>query len=65
MLFRGAHVIDDNIVVGNLVALLSMIPKIPSIFNQLAVMVHQHVVNRNDAPRTIAGIRALLSNAKG
>jgi len=44
---RGTHVVDDYVIMGNLVALLCVIPEIAGIFDQLAVMIHQDIVDRD------------------
>ena len=60
MLAGGADVISDNVVMGDLVALLSMIQEIADILDGFAVMVDQGVVDSDDALRAVAGIRAFL-----
>src|SRR5215211_7620221 len=45
----GMHIIGKQIIVGNQMALLGMIPKPAHIVDQLAVMVNQSVVDRNYA----------------
>src|SRR5215210_8509118 len=56
----GMHVIGKQIIVGNQMALLGMIPKPAHIVDQRAVMVNQGVVDRNYAILAIAGGRIAL-----
>jgi hypothetical protein len=49
VLTRCTDVVNNQIVMGDFVTLISMIPKIACIFNQFAAVVHQDVVNGNDA----------------
>src|SRR5437016_2832314 len=48
MLAAGANVIDNEIIVGDLITLLGMIPEPAHIRNEFAAMVDQGVVNRDD-----------------
>lgn len=48
-------VVDEQIVVGNQVALIGMIPKPANIVDQFAIVVDQGVINRDDAVLAIAG----------
>ncbi len=60
MLSRGTHVVDDQVIMGNLVALFCVIPKIACIFNQLPVVIDQDIVNRDDSLGTEACVGLLL-----
>src|SRR5436190_22722936 len=54
MLAAGADVIDNKIIVGDLIALLGMIPEPAHIGNEFAAMVDQGVVNGDDPLLAIA-----------
>jgi len=60
VLARGADVVGNQVVVGDQMALLGMIPEPASIFNQLAVMVDQRVINRDHTMRGVVGARVAL-----
>ena len=60
VLSGGAYVVDNHVIMGNLVALLCMIPEIACIFNQLTVMVHQDIIDRNHTLGTETGVRLNL-----
>jgi hypothetical protein len=60
VLAAGMNVVGEQVIVGNQVAFVSMIPEPASVFNQLAIMVDQGVINRDDAILTIAGGRIAL-----
>ena len=49
VLARGTHVVRNQVIMGDQVALVGMIPEPASIFNQLAIMVDQGVIDRDDA----------------
>jgi hypothetical protein len=53
---RSAHVVDDHVIMSNFVALLGVIPEIAGIFNQLAVVVDQDIIDRDDALGTEPGV---------
>ncbi len=57
---RGTHVIGDQIVMGDQMPLIGMIPEPAGIFNQLAVMGDQRVINRDHAVRGVVGGRVAL-----
>jgi hypothetical protein len=60
MLARRADVIDDQVVVGDLVPLLGMIPEVAYILDEFAVVIDQHVVDGDHPPWAEAGFAALL-----
>ena len=53
MLVTGAHIINDQIVVSNLVAVFRMIPIPTHILDELPFMVDQHIIYRNHSMRTV------------
>src|SRR5215212_2492716 len=55
VLATRVDVVDEQIVVGDQVTLVGVVPKPANIVDQFAVMVNQGVVNRDDAVLTIAG----------
>ena len=60
MLATSADVVDDDVIVGDLVALLGMIPEIAHIFNVFAAVVDQDIIDRDDPLWAITDIRVLL-----
>jgi len=60
----GADVVDDQIVVGDLVALLGVVPEPADILDQLAAVVDEGVVDGEDALGAVAGGRVLLKEVK-
>src|SRR6266567_2228004 len=60
----GADVVDDQIVVGDLVALLGMVPEPTDVLDQLAAVVDERVVDGEDALGAVAGGRVLLEEVK-
>jgi hypothetical protein len=60
MLAGDLDVIGNQVIMGNQMALIGMIPEPASVLNQLAGMVNQAVINRNHAILTIAGLGVLL-----
>src|ERR1044071_6550239 len=60
VLARSADVVGNQVVMGNQVPLLSMIPEPAHIFNQLAVVIDEGVINRDDAIFGVASGRVEL-----
>ena len=60
MLARGADIVGDDIVVGDLVPLFGVVPEVAGIFDQFAVVVHQDVVDGNHPLGTIPRAGVLL-----
>ena len=60
MLAAGANVIDEQVVVGDLVALLGVVPKPAHVLDELAVVVDQRVVDGDHALVAVAGAGILL-----
>src|SRR6266508_2196866 len=56
----GADIVGDQVIVGDQMALVGMIPEPAGIFNQLAVMVDQGIINRDHAVRGVVGGRVAL-----
>ena len=56
----GANVVDEEVVLGDLVPFLGVIPEPAGVGDQLAVPVDQGVVDGDDAVVAIAGERVLL-----
>lgn len=59
-LARNLDVVDDQVVVGDQVALVGVIPEVAHVLDQFALVVDQGVVNREDAVLSVAGGRVLL-----
>src|SRR5262249_26858946 len=57
---RRTHVIRDQVIIGNDVALVGMIPESADVLNQLALMIHQSIIDGNNTPAAVAGLRRLL-----
>src|SRR6185437_16630687 len=55
----GADVVDEQIVLDDLVTVLAMVPEPASVWNQLAAVVDEGVVDGDDAVSTVAGGRIL------
>ena len=53
VLARGTDVVGDQVIMGNQMALIGVIPEPASIFNQFSVMVDERVIDRDD---TVLGI---------
>ena len=53
MLTGGTNVVGNDIIMGNLVALLGVIPEVADVLDVLAVMVDQGVVDGDDALGTV------------
>jgi len=60
MLAGRTDVVGNDIVMGNLVSLFSMIPEAAGVLNVFAVAVNQGVVDGNPALWAVTGIRAFL-----
>ena len=60
VLAAGADVVDDQIVVGDLVPFLGVVPEVAGVLDELAGVVDQDVVQRNHALFAVAGGRVLL-----
>jgi len=56
----GADVIDDDIVVGDIVPLLGVVPEVAGVLHEFAGMVHQDVIDGDDALGAVPGVRVLL-----
>src|SRR5438034_6948290 len=64
MFARGADVVGDQVVVGNLVALRGVVPEPADVVNQLAGVVDQGVVQGNGAVVAVAGVGVFLQQVK-
>ena len=60
VLAAGADVVDEEVVLGDLVPLLGMVPEPSGVGDQLAVPVDEGVVDGDDALVAVAGGRVLL-----
>ena len=60
MLAAGANVVDEQVVMGDLVAVLGVVPKPPHVLDELAVVVDERVVQRDHALVAVAGRRVAL-----
>jgi len=60
MLAGRTDVVGNDIVMGNLVSLFSMIPEAAGVLNVFAVVINQGIVDGNNALRAVTGIRAFL-----
>ena len=60
MAARGTDVVGNQVVVGDDVALMGMIPQPADILDELATGVDQGIVNGNDAVMAVAGFRVVL-----
>jgi len=60
MLAGRTDVVGNDIVMGNLVSLFSMIPEAAGVLNVFAIVINQSVVDGNNALRAVTGIRAFL-----
>src|SRR5262249_50435545 len=56
----GVNVVSEQVIVGNQMALVGVIPEIANIVDQFASVVNQGVINRNDPILAIAGGRVML-----
>src|SRR5262249_25785723 len=64
VLAAGTDVVDEDIVLGDLVPLLGMVPEPAGIGDQLTVPVDQGVVNRDNPLRAVAGAGVLLEEVQ-
>src|SRR4051812_28031594 len=60
VLVAGADVIDKEVVVGDEVALVGVVPEPANILNQLTLVIDQDIVDGNDALVAEAGVGVLL-----
>lgn len=60
VLAGGVDIVDEQIVVGNQVTLVSVIPKPANIIDQFAIVANQGVVNWNDTVLAVACGRVML-----
>ena len=60
MTARGTDVVGNQVVVGDDVALLGMVPQPAHVLNELAAVIDQGIINGNDAVRAVAGLRVVL-----
>src|SRR6201997_5668590 len=60
MLAARANVVDEQVIVGDLVALFGVIPEPTHIGDELALMVNEHIVDGNNAMITVTGAGLFL-----
>lgn len=60
VLSGGVHVVDEQVIVGDAVPLVSVVPEPADILDQLPVVVNQRVVEWNDTVLAVAGGRVVL-----
>jgi hypothetical protein len=61
---RGTDIVGDQVVMGDQMALVGVIPEPAGIFNQFPVMINQRVINRDYTVWRIVGGRVTLQQFK-
>ena len=61
---RGTDIVGNQIVMGDQMALIGVIPEPAGIFNQFAVMIDQRIINRDHTVWRIVGGRITLQQVK-
>jgi hypothetical protein len=62
VLAAGANVVGDQVVVGDLVAVLGMVPEPADVLDTLAMVVDEGIVNRDGAVIAVAEVRVALED---
>ena len=60
MLAAGANVVDEQVVMGNLVAVLGVVPEPTYVLDELAIVVDERVIQSDHALGAVAGRRVAL-----
>src|SRR5215472_4754820 len=64
MFAAGADVVNKDVVVSDLIALLGMVPEPAGVLDQLARVIDERVVDGDDALVAVAGVRRLLQQVE-
>jgi hypothetical protein len=57
---RGTYVVRDQIIMRDHVPLANIVPELPYVFAQLALMCHQRIINSNASTHAVPRLRRLL-----
>ena len=60
VLATGIDVVSEQVIVGDQMAFVGVVPEVADIFDQFALVINQGIVDRDDTIVTIAGSRVIL-----